>query len=85
MSDRINFAEAIEFFRHTMEAADKDEEKLDERLQPIPPELHGAITRTSPELLRHYENLGEMTPIPVIPSLSVTRCFLALNSFGRNQ
>jgi len=54
----INFAEAIEFFRHTMEAADKDEEKLDERLQPIPPELHGAITRTSPELLRHYENLA---------------------------
>lgn len=50
--------EAIDFFRHTMESANDEEEKLDEHLQPIPPELHGAVTRTSPELLRHYEQLG---------------------------
>jgi UDP-N-acetylglucosamine/UDP-N-acetylgalactosamine diphosphorylase len=52
-------AEVTEFFRHTIASANEEEEKLDEHLQPIPPELHGAITRTSPELLRHYEHLGE--------------------------
>jgi hypothetical protein len=50
-------AEVIEFFRHTIASANEEEEKSD--LQPIPPELHGAITRTSPELLRHYEHLGD--------------------------
>lgn len=50
--------EVIEFFRHTIASANDEEEKLDEHLQPIPPELHGAVTRTSPELLRHYEQLG---------------------------
>ena len=58
MGARINFAEVTDFFRYTMDKADKDEEKLDERLQPIPPELHGAVTRTSSDLLRHYDNLG---------------------------
>jgi len=53
----INLAEVIKFFRHTIQSANNDEEKLDEHLQPIPSELHGAITRTSPELLRHYDNL----------------------------
>nr|CAH0112107.1 unnamed protein product [Daphnia galeata] len=52
----INMAEVIEFFRHTIASANEEEEKSD--LQPIPPELHGAITRTSPELLRHYEHLA---------------------------
>jgi len=54
----INFAEAVDFFRHTMQSACSDEEKLDERLQPIPSELHGATTRTGPQLLRHYEDLA---------------------------
>jgi hypothetical protein len=51
-------SEVIDFFRHTIEASADEEEKLDEHLQPIPPELHGSVTRTSPELLRHYEHLG---------------------------
>ena len=50
--------EVTEFFRHTVQSIHEDEEKLDEHLQPIPTELHGAVTRTSPELLRHYEHLG---------------------------
>ncbi|KZS20840.1 UDP-N-acetylhexosamine pyrophosphorylase-like isoform X1 [Daphnia magna] len=54
----INMEEVIEFFRHTIASANDEEEKLDEHLQPIPPELHGAVTRTSPELLRHYEQLA---------------------------
>lgn len=54
----INLNEVIEFFRHTINSAHDEEEKLDEHLQPIPPELHGAVTRTSPELLKHYELLG---------------------------
>ena len=81
---RINLGEVIDFFRHTIQSANNDEEKLDEHLQPIrmilyltqpletqkkkrlswflflASELHGAVTRTSPELLRHYENLGNI-------------------------
>lgn len=54
-----NLAEVTEIFRHTVQSANHDEDlKLDEHLQPIPPELHGAITRTSPELLKHYERLA---------------------------
>lgn len=48
----------IEFFRHTVQSQNNEEEKLDEHLQPIPSDLHGAVTRTSPELMRHYESLG---------------------------
>lgn len=54
----INMSEVIDFFRHTIETSADEEEKLDEHLQPIPPELHGSVTRTSPELLRHYEHLA---------------------------
>lgn len=50
--------EVNEFFHATIQSAKDEDEKLDEHLQPIPPELHGAVTRTSPELLRHYENLS---------------------------
>jgi len=31
----INLAEVIKFFRHTIQSANNDEEKLDEHLQPI--------------------------------------------------
>lgn len=48
----------MEFYHHAIESAQDDGEKLDERLHPIPTELHGAVTRTSPEVLRHYESLG---------------------------
>lgn len=58
--------EVIEFFRHTIQSANEEEEKLDEHLQPIPSELHGAVTRTSPELLRHYEHLGIMQTLLAI-------------------
>lgn len=50
--------EVIEFFRHAVQSAHDEEAKLDDKLEPIPSELYGAVTRTSPELLRHYENLG---------------------------
>jgi len=56
--NEINMSEVIDFFRHTIESSTDEEEKLDEHLQPIPPELHGAVTRTSPELLRYYEHLA---------------------------
>ncbi len=55
--DGIDFAEVNRFFRHTMESS-SDEEKLDERLQPIPSQVLGAITRTNDQQLRHYEDLG---------------------------
>lgn len=55
--DGIDFAEVNRFFRHTMESS-SDEEKLDERLQPIPSQVLGAITRTNDQQLRHYEDLA---------------------------
>lgn len=54
----INMGEVSEIFRHTIQSIHDVGEKLDEHLQPIPTELHGAVTRTSPELLRHYEQIG---------------------------
>lgn len=54
----INMKEVIEFFRHAVQSAHDEEAKLDDKLEPIPSELYGAVTRTSPELLRHYENLA---------------------------
>ena len=52
--------EVVEFFRHAIQSArhHDEEEKLDDKLEPIPSELYGSITRTNPELLRHYEDLG---------------------------
>lgn len=56
----LNLEEVTDIFRHTIESTNHDADlKIDDQLQPIPPELHGAITRTSPELLKHYEHLGE--------------------------
>lgn len=51
--------EVIDIFRQTIESAnDVDDKQLDEHLQPIPAEVHGAVTRTNPQLLRHYEHIG---------------------------
>ncbi len=50
--------EVIEFFSHAVQSARDEEAKLDDKLEPIPSELYGAVTRTSPDQLRHYENLG---------------------------
>ena len=39
--------------------AQQQDGKLDDHLQPIPAEVHGAVVRTDPEQLQHYELLGK--------------------------
>lgn len=54
----INFDEVVEFFKTANDSLKESEEKLDDRLKPIPNHLYGAISRTSPELLAAYEDEG---------------------------
>lgn len=55
-----NFEEVTAIFRKVgLEgSSNEDDGKLDDRLQPIPAELHGSVTRTSPEKLEAYQNEG---------------------------
>ncbi len=47
------------YFRHANSNSSQQQQgKLDDRLQPIPAEIHGAVVRTDPELLKYYENQG---------------------------
>lgn len=57
--ESINFEEVTDMFQKTISETNEDNEKLDDRLQPIPSEIHGSITRTSPEKLKLYENEGK--------------------------
>ncbi|CAB0019700.1 unnamed protein product [Nesidiocoris tenuis] len=54
----INLKEVIGYFESATGMMKDDNEKLDDRLKPIPNNLYGAVTRTSPELLASYEEEG---------------------------
>uniref|UniRef100_A0A0A9ZAE6 UDP-N-acetylglucosamine diphosphorylase n=3 Tax=Lygus hesperus TaxID=30085 RepID=A0A0A9ZAE6_LYGHE len=54
----INLEEVISYFKTATESLKDNEEKLDDRLKPIPNNLYGAVSRTSPELLATYEDEG---------------------------
>ena len=46
------------FYRRTLGTAG-DQEKLDDRLQPVPPEVFGSVVRSSETQLQHYRRTGE--------------------------
>jgi hypothetical protein len=53
--------EVTEYFQQTMSCENENAGnggKLDDRLQPIPSEIHGAVVRTDPQTLQAYENEG---------------------------
>lgn len=51
--------EVTGYFKCTIAETNEDQaEMLDDRLQPIPSDLHGSITRTSPEKLASYQQEG---------------------------
>ncbi|KAF4525141.1 hypothetical protein B566_EDAN005083 [Ephemera danica] len=54
----IRLEEVTSYFRRTIDSVNEDDEKLDDRLQPVPNEVYGSIVRTSPEKLKQYESVG---------------------------
>ena len=36
-------------------------EKVDDHLQPVPQDIMGSVTRTDPETLKQYEEIGRIT------------------------
>lgn len=56
---RLNLEEVTRFFRKTQHSNTEDVGKLDDRLQPIPAEIHGAWVRTDTDKLKLYENEGK--------------------------
>ena len=54
----INFAEVNSYFKQCKHDMDKMAEKVDDHLQPIPQEIMGSVTRTDPETLSQYEEIG---------------------------
>lgn len=54
----INIPEVVSYFERATENLTDDQEKLDDRLKPIPSSLYGSVSRTPPELLNAYEELG---------------------------
>jgi len=54
----VNIPEVIGMFKKTVENMSVDQQKLDDRMKPIPAELYGAVSRSSNELLMKYEQIG---------------------------
>ncbi|XP_069696425.1 UDP-N-acetylhexosamine pyrophosphorylase [Periplaneta americana] len=54
----VNVAEVCSYFRRAVETLNEDQSKLDDRMEPIPPELYGGVTRSSSEELKSYGNEG---------------------------
>lgn len=54
----INIPEVVSYFKRSTEILNDDQEKLDDRLKPIPSSCYGSYSRTPPDLLASYEELG---------------------------
>lgn len=56
--NEVNIPEVIEMFNKTMENTSSERQKLDDRMNPIPAELYGAVGRSPKDLLMKYEHIG---------------------------
>ncbi|KDR14652.1 UDP-N-acetylhexosamine pyrophosphorylase [Zootermopsis nevadensis] len=54
----VNVAEVCSYFQKAMETLNEDQSKLDDRMEPVPPELYGGVVRSSPDELKSYEAEG---------------------------
>jgi len=54
----LNLEEAAKFFAQTRDTLKDEQSKLDDRLEPIPDEIHGSVVRTKKSTLSEYEYLG---------------------------
>ena len=53
----MDLEEVNMFYRRTLEGAE-DQEKLDDRLKPVPPEVFGSVVRSSDQQLDAYRRTG---------------------------
>ncbi|XP_063234175.1 UDP-N-acetylhexosamine pyrophosphorylase [Bacillus rossius redtenbacheri] len=54
----VDVAEVVEYFRRTQETSRTDQQKLDDRMKPIPPHIHGSAVRSGPREIAAYEAEG---------------------------
>lgn len=54
----FNLKEVTGYFKRATESFTNDQEKLDDRLKPIPSGLYGSVTRTPADVLAGYEDEG---------------------------
>lgn len=55
---QLNLPEVMEMFNKTVENSSDNQQKLDDKMKPIPAELYGAVNRSPKELLLKYEEIG---------------------------
>lgn len=53
-----NIAEVCSFFKRAVESLEEGQQKLDDRMKPIPPEAFGSVTRTRADVLKSYYEEG---------------------------
>ena len=56
---RLDLDEVCGYFRRTMDAHSQQQDKLDDRLQPVEPEDFGSAVRSSRDEIQKYENIGK--------------------------
>lgn len=54
----LDLEEVCGFYKRTVSSLNEEQTKLDERMQPIPAEMHGSVTRTPLEKITNYEEAG---------------------------
>lgn len=54
----INIPEVVGMFNTTVENMNVNQQKLDDKMNPIPAELYGAVSRCPKEILMNYEQIG---------------------------
>ena len=54
----VNVAEVCSYYQRAMETLNGDQSKLDDRMEPVPPELYGGVLRSTSEELKCYEDEG---------------------------
>jgi hypothetical protein len=55
----LKLEEVTRFFKRTMSVNTDEQQKLDDRMEPVPNEVYGSVLRTNEKLLKHYEDLGK--------------------------
>lgn len=54
----MNIPDVLLCFKRAIDGLNEDQEKLDDRMKPVPSHLYGAVSRTKPDLINSYENEG---------------------------
>lgn len=58
-NNSLDLEEVCGFYKKTVASLNDEQTKLDERMQPIPAEMHGSVTRSPLEKISQYEDTGE--------------------------